>query len=109
MGASPASSPIVRTRSGGTHDGHAKSISRHRHPINNAGIGYFATVESLTTEQFERMVGYLIGLFYLLRRGSRCCVNAAGGDVVNISFAAGVNPFMLGPVTTPQNSRSTVF
>jgi NAD(P)-dependent dehydrogenase (short-subunit alcohol dehydrogenase family) len=65
--------------------------------INNAGVGYFATVENLKTEQFERMLAInLTGLFYCSREAVAIMRERGGGDVVNISSLAGINPFMLG-------------
>jgi NADP-dependent 3-hydroxy acid dehydrogenase YdfG len=65
--------------------------------INNAGIGHFATVENLTDEQFGRMLTTnLTGLFYCSREVVPMMRERGGGDVVNISSLAGINPFTLG-------------
>ena len=62
--------------------------------INNAGIGYFSSVEKLTPEQFQRMLATnLTGLFYCSREIVPLFRERGGGDVVNISSLAGINPF----------------
>ena len=62
--------------------------------VNNAGIGYFASVEKLSPEQFQRMLATnLTGLFYCSREVVPLFRERGGGDVVNISSLAGINPF----------------
>ena len=62
--------------------------------VNNAGIGYFASVEKLSPEQFQRMLATnLTGLFYCSREIVPLFRERGGGDVVNISSLAGINPF----------------
>ena len=62
--------------------------------VNNAGIGYFASVEKLSPEHFQRMLATnLTGLFYCSREIVPLFRERGGGDVVNISSLAGINPF----------------
>lgn len=62
--------------------------------VNNAGLGIFDSVERLSPEQWDRMIGVnLNGAFYCTHSALPLFRRAGGGYVINISSLAGKNPF----------------
>jgi 3-oxoacyl-[acyl-carrier protein] reductase len=62
--------------------------------INNAGLGHFARVESLTREQFDEMWEVNVrGVFLLTKALLPAMLERGSGDVVNIASLAGRNSF----------------
>jgi 3-oxoacyl-[acyl-carrier protein] reductase len=62
--------------------------------INNAGLGHFARVESLTLEQFDEMWEVNVRAAFLLTRALLpAMIRRGSGDVVNIASLAGRNSF----------------
>lgn len=65
--------------------------------INNAGVGHFAEVESMTDEDFDRVIRTnLYGAFYMSRGAVPMMAERGGGYIVNISSLAGQNTFAKG-------------
>ncbi len=65
--------------------------------INNAGIGYFAPVQTLTVEQFDAMWSLNVrGVFLVTREVLPGMLQRASGDIVNIASLAGRNAFVGG-------------
>jgi 3-oxoacyl-[acyl-carrier protein] reductase len=64
--------------------------------VNNAGIGVFATVETLSVEDWRRQIATnLDGVFYCCR-AALPHLKRNGGWIVNIGSLAGKNPFVGG-------------
>ena len=62
--------------------------------VNNAGIGRFASVASMTTEDFDAMWGVnMRGVFLCTRGVLPTMTSRATGDIVNIASLAGRNAF----------------
>jgi 3-oxoacyl-[acyl-carrier protein] reductase len=62
--------------------------------VNNAGIGIFGSVEDLTPEQWDSVIGTnLNGTFYCTRAVVPSMKRRGGGYIFNISSLAGKNPF----------------
>jgi 3-oxoacyl-[acyl-carrier protein] reductase len=62
--------------------------------VNNAGLGYMGSVEELTIEQFDEMIGTnLRGVFLCSRAVVPAMKTGGGGVIVNISSIAGKNGF----------------
>ena len=60
--------------------------------INNAGVGIFAPVESLTPEDFRTVIETnLCGVFYCCHEAIPLMKRRGGGYIINISSLAGVN------------------
>lgn len=65
--------------------------------INNAGIGGFRTVEEMTAEQWDAIIGTnLNGLFYCTHAALPHLKKAGGSWVINIGSLAGKNAFATG-------------
>ncbi len=65
--------------------------------INNAGIGYFAPVQTLTVEQFDAMWSLNVrGVFLVTREVLPEMAARASGDIVNVASLAGRNAFIGG-------------
>jgi NAD(P)-dependent dehydrogenase (short-subunit alcohol dehydrogenase family) len=61
--------------------------------INNAGIGIFAPVESMSVEDFRSVVETnVFGVFYCCREAIPLMKQRGGGYIINISSLAGANP-----------------
>jgi len=69
-----------------------------RHPrlnvlINNAGIGIFASVESMSVEDFRAVLETnVFGVFYCCHEAIPLMKRRGGGYIINISSLAGANP-----------------
>jgi 3-oxoacyl-[acyl-carrier protein] reductase len=62
--------------------------------VNNAGLGVFASVASMSPEEWHRVIDLnLSGVFYCCRTALPLFEKRGGGYVVNISSLAGKNPF----------------
>src|ERR1051326_8356376 len=62
--------------------------------INNAGLGYFKSVDQLTPEEWDETIQTnLSGVFYCCREAIPLLRKRGGGYIFNISSLAGVNPF----------------
>ena len=65
--------------------------------VNNAGVGHFGHVESMTDEAWHQMVDTnLTGVFYLTRAAIPPLRAAGGGWIINIASLAARNPFPTG-------------
>jgi len=61
--------------------------------INNAGIGLFGPVETMSPEDFERVLETnLFGVFYCCHEAIPLMKQRGGGYIINISSLAGANP-----------------
>src|SRR5262245_27521536 len=61
--------------------------------VNNAGIGIFTTVESMSPEDFEAILKTnLFGVFYCCHEAIPQMKKRGGGYIINISSLAGANP-----------------
>ena len=61
--------------------------------INNAGIGLFAPVESMSGDDFRAVIGTnLCGVFYCCHEAIPLMKQRGGGYIINISSLAGANP-----------------
>ena len=61
--------------------------------INNAGIGIFASVESMSPEDFRSMLETnVFGVFYCCHEAVPIMRQRGGGYIINISSLAGANP-----------------
>ncbi len=61
--------------------------------INNAGIGIFAPVEEMSTEDFRAVLETnLFGVFYCCHEAIPLMKKHGGGYIINISSLAGANP-----------------
>ena len=61
--------------------------------INNAGIGIFASVEEMSTEDFRAVLETnLFGVFYCAHEAIPLMKRRGGGYIINISSLAGANP-----------------
>ena len=61
--------------------------------INNAGIGIFAPVEEMSTEDFRAVLETnLFGVFYCCHEAIPLMKKHGGGNIINISSLAGANP-----------------
>ncbi len=61
--------------------------------INNAGIGIFAPVESMSVEDFRAvMETNVFGVFYCCHEAIPLMKQGGGGYIINISSLAGANP-----------------
>jgi NAD(P)-dependent dehydrogenase (short-subunit alcohol dehydrogenase family) len=62
--------------------------------INNAGVGEFANVADLSTDQWTRVIGInLTGVFFCSRAAIPHMRTRGGGWIINVSSLAGQNPF----------------
>jgi 3-oxoacyl-[acyl-carrier protein] reductase len=62
--------------------------------INNAGIGIFAGVQSMTPEQWSEVIDTnLTGVFHMTHAALPHLQRRGGGFIINISSLAGKNPF----------------
>lgn len=62
--------------------------------VNNAGVGYFGSVEELDIEQFDAMIGTnLRGVFLCSRAVVPRMKSDGGGVIINIASIAGKNGF----------------
>jgi NAD(P)-dependent dehydrogenase (short-subunit alcohol dehydrogenase family) len=65
--------------------------------INNAGVGIFTSVASMTPAQWSEVVDTnLTGVFYVCRAALPHLRARGGGFIINISSLAGKNPFVDG-------------
>jgi 3-oxoacyl-[acyl-carrier protein] reductase len=61
--------------------------------INNAGIGIFASVESMSVEDFRSVLETnVFGVFYCCHEAIPLMKKRGGGYIINISSLAGANP-----------------
>jgi 3-oxoacyl-[acyl-carrier protein] reductase len=61
--------------------------------INNAGVGIFASVESMSVEDFHAvMETNVFGVFYCCHEAIPLMKQRGGGYIINISSLAGANP-----------------
>ena len=61
--------------------------------INNAGIGIFGTVESMSVEDFRAVLETnVFGVFYCCHEAIPLMKKRGGGYIINISSLAGANP-----------------
>ena len=61
--------------------------------INNAGVGIFAAVESMSVEDFRTVLETnVFGVFYCCHEAIPLMKRRGGGYIINISSLAGVNP-----------------
>ena len=61
--------------------------------INNAGVGIFATVESMSVEDFRTVLETnVFGVFYCCHEAIPLMKQRGGGYIINISSLAGANP-----------------
>lgn len=61
--------------------------------INNAGIGLFTTVESMSPEDFKAVLETnIFGVFYCCHEAIPLMKQRGGGYIINISSLAGANP-----------------
>jgi NAD(P)-dependent dehydrogenase (short-subunit alcohol dehydrogenase family) len=61
--------------------------------INNAGIGLFGTVESMSVEDFRAVLETnVFGVFYCCHEAIPLLKQRGGGYIINISSLAGANP-----------------
>ena len=62
--------------------------------VNNAGVGIFAPLEQLTSDQWHRMIDLnLSGVYYCCHEAIPRMKARRGGYIINISSLAGKNPF----------------
>jgi len=62
--------------------------------VNNAGVGIFTDVASMTAEQWSEVVDTnLTGVFYVCRAAIPHLRARGGGFIINVSSLAGKNPF----------------
>lgn len=62
--------------------------------VNNAGIGLFGSIEQLTPEEWDEVIGTnLTGVFYCSRAAVGPMKRRGGGYIFNIGSLAGKNPF----------------
>ena len=62
-------------------------------PINNAGVGIFAPVESMSVEDFRAVLETnVFGVFYCCHEAIPLMKQRGGGYIINISSLAGANP-----------------
>jgi NAD(P)-dependent dehydrogenase (short-subunit alcohol dehydrogenase family) len=65
--------------------------------VNNAGIGVFSDMASMTPEQWAEVIGTnLTGPFHVVHASLPHLRRRGGGFVINISSLAGANPFVGG-------------
>jgi NAD(P)-dependent dehydrogenase (short-subunit alcohol dehydrogenase family) len=61
--------------------------------VNNAGIGMFASVESMSPDDFRAVLETnLFGVFYCCHEAIPLMKQRGGGYIINISSLAGANP-----------------
>lgn len=61
--------------------------------INNAGVGIFASVESMSVEDFRAVLETNVcGVFYCCHEAIPLMMQRGGGYIINISSLAGANP-----------------
>jgi len=61
--------------------------------INNAGVGIFASVESMSVEDFRAVLETnVFGVFYCCHEAIPLMKQGGGGYIINISSLAGANP-----------------
>ena len=61
--------------------------------INNAGVGIFAPVESMSVEDFRAVLETnVFGVFYCCHEATPLMKQRGGGYIINISSLAGANP-----------------
>ena len=62
--------------------------------VNNAGIGIFRSIDRLSPEEWDAVIGTnLTGAFYCVRAAARRMKKRGGGYIFNISSLAGINAF----------------
>jgi NAD(P)-dependent dehydrogenase (short-subunit alcohol dehydrogenase family) len=62
--------------------------------VNNAGVGGFNTVDDISLEQWDAIIGTnLTGVFYACREAVPLMRSRGGGWIINIGSLAGKNPF----------------
>jgi 3-oxoacyl-[acyl-carrier protein] reductase len=65
--------------------------------VNNAGVGVFTSVASMTPEQWSEVIDTnLTGAFFVCRAAIPHLRTRGGGFIINISSLAGKNPFVDG-------------
>jgi 3-oxoacyl-[acyl-carrier protein] reductase len=78
--------------------------------INNAGVGIFTSVASMTPEQWSEVIDTnLTGVFYVCRAAIPHLRKRGGGFIVNISSLAGKNPFVDGGAYCASKSALNAF
>jgi len=78
--------------------------------INNAGVGIFTNIASMTPEQWSEVVDTnLTGVFYMCRAAIPHLKARGGGFIVNISSLAGKNPFVDGGAYCASKSGLNAF
>ncbi len=78
--------------------------------VNNAGVGIFTDVASMTPEQWSAIIDTnLTGVFYMCRAAIPYLRKRGGGFIVNISSLAGKNPFVDGGAYCASKSGLNAF
>ena len=78
--------------------------------VNNAGVGIFTDVASMTPEQWSAVVDTnLTGVFYTCHAAIPHLRRRGGGFIVNISSLAGKNPFVDGAAYCASKSGLNAF
>src|SRR5581483_8524733 len=78
--------------------------------VNNAGVGIFTDVASMTPEQWSEVIDTnLTGVFYMCRAAIPHLRARGGGFIVNISSLAGKNPFVDGGAYCASKSGLNAF
>lgn len=78
--------------------------------VNNAGVGIFTSVASMTPEQWSEVIDTnLTGVFYMCRAALPHLQARGGGFIINISSLAGKNPFVDGGAYCASKSGLNAF
>ncbi len=78
--------------------------------VNNAGVGVFTSVASMTPEQWAQVIDTnLSGVFYMCRAAIPHLKARGGGFIVNISSLAGKNAFVDGAAYCASKSGLNAF
>ena len=78
--------------------------------VNNAGVGIFTSVASMTPEQWSEVIDTnLTGVFYMCRAAIPHLKARGGGFIVNISSLAGKNAFVDGGAYCASKSGLNAF
>jgi 3-oxoacyl-[acyl-carrier protein] reductase len=78
--------------------------------VNNAGVGIFANVASMTPEQWAEVIETnLTGVFHVCHAAIPHLRKRGGGFIVNISSLAGKNPFVDGAAYCASKSGLNAF